>query len=144
LRFIDNTVDTSTGTIKLKASFNNTERKLWPGQFVNIKAQLELEPNRIVVPSRTLQSGPKGKYVWVVNADNTVTMRPVNAARTFPVDGIDQTVIDKGLAAGEQVISEGQMLLMPGAHVRVLENKKASAVTSVTEGTTTSAGPSGI
>ncbi len=121
LKFIDNMVDNTTGTIKLKASFNNSERKLWPGQFVNVSAQLEVEPNRIVVPSRTLQSGPQGKYVWVVNADNTVAMRPVNAERTYTVDGMDQTVIGKGLTAGEHVISEGQMLLMPGAHVRVLD-----------------------
>lgn len=133
LTFIDNTVDNTTGTIKLKATFNNGERKLWPGQFVNVNAQLELQPNRIVVPSRTLQSGPQGKYVWVVNADNTVAMRPVNAERTFPLDGISQTVIDKGLSAGEQVISEGQMLLMPGAHVRILDTKKPGAAAASAE-----------
>jgi membrane fusion protein, multidrug efflux system len=143
LKFIDNTVDTTTGTIKIKASFNNTERKLWPGQFVNVNAQLELQPNRIVIPSRTLQSGPQGKYVWVVNADNTVAMRLVNADRTVPLDGISQTVIDKGLSAGEQVISEGQMLLMPGAHVRVLDGKKAPGAASADAGTDDAAGMSG-
>jgi membrane fusion protein, multidrug efflux system len=143
LTFIDNAVDTTTGTIKLKASFNNTERKLWPGQFVNITAQLEMQPNRIVVPSRTLQSGPQGKYVWVVNGDNTVAMRLVNAERTYSLDGMDQTVIGKGLAAGEQVISEGQMLLMPGAHVRVLDGKKASGAASAAAGTDDAVGTSG-
>ncbi len=133
LKFIDNTVDTTTGTIKLKATFNNTERKLWPGQFVNVSAQLELQPNRIVIPSRAVQSGPKGKYVWVVNPDATVAMRLVNAERTYALDGVDQTVIAKGLAQGDQVISEGQMLLMPGAHVRVLDNKKGPAAASTSD-----------
>jgi multidrug efflux system membrane fusion protein len=121
LKFIDNSVDATTGTIKLKASFENTARKLWPGQFVNVRAQLGLEHGRIVVPARTLQTGPKGKYVWVKKDDSTVEMREVQVLRTFAgTSAGEQAVIGSGLRPGEMVISEGQMRLMPGAHVRLL------------------------
>jgi membrane fusion protein, multidrug efflux system len=127
LEFIDNTVDTTTGTIKLKASFDNTARKLWPGQFVNVRARLDVEQGRVVVPARTVQSGPQGKYVWVMNSDETVAMRPVQVLRNYTVAGAqDQAVIGSGLKPGETVISEGQMLLMPGAKVRVLKPKAPS------------------
>ncbi len=127
LEFIDNTVDTTTGTIKLKASFDNTSRKLWPGQFVNVRARLDVEQARVVVPARTVQSGPQGKYVWVMNSDETVAMRPVQVLRNYTVPGAaDQAVIGSGLKPGETVISEGQMLLMPGAKVRVLKQKAPS------------------
>lgn len=120
LKFIDNSVDMTTGTIKLKASFDNQARKLWPGQFVNVRSRLEVEPNRVVVPSRTVQSGPQGKYLWVMNADTSVAMRPVQVSRTYSLDGADYSVVGQGLTAGETVISEGQLMLAPGAHVRVL------------------------
>lgn len=124
LEFIDNTVDTTTGTIKLKASFDNQARKLWPGQFVNVSARLSVEQGRVVVPARTVQSGPQGKYVWVVNGDETVAMRPVQVLRNYGSRGTpDQAVIGSGLKPDERVISEGQMLLMPGAKVRVLKAK---------------------
>jgi membrane fusion protein, multidrug efflux system len=123
LRFIDNSVDATTGTIKLKASFENTARKLWPGQFVNVRAQLGIERGRVVVPSRTIQTGPRGKYVWVKKADSTVEMRDVQVLRTYTAPGTgEQAVIGSGLQAGDMVISEGQMRLMPGAHVRLLES----------------------
>jgi multidrug efflux system membrane fusion protein len=127
LEFIDNTVDTTTGTIKLKASFNNQARKLWPGQFVNVRAQLEVERGRVVVPARTVQSGPQGKYVWVMNSDETVAMRPVQVLRNYAdsASSSDQAVIGSGLKTGEMVISEGQMLLMPGTKVRVLKAKSS-------------------
>jgi multidrug efflux system membrane fusion protein len=124
-------VDTTTGTIKLKAAFENQARKLWPGQFVNVRARLDVEAGRIVVPARTVQSGPQGKYVWVVNGD-TVAMRPVQVLRNYVVNGSpDQAVIGSGLTPGETVISEGQLLLMPGAKVRVLKNQAPSATASV-------------
>jgi membrane fusion protein, multidrug efflux system len=122
LRFIDNAVDTSTGTIKLKAVFDNAHRQLWPGQFVNVRAQLAMEPNRVVVPTQTVQTGPDGKYVWVMGSDSTVKMRPVNVLRTWG----DNTVIGSGLNAGEIVISEGQMRLAPGVKVRVLKPQVAA------------------
>jgi membrane fusion protein, multidrug efflux system len=127
LEFIDNTVDTTTGTIKLKASFDNQARKLWPGQFVNVRARLDVEVGRVVVPARTVQSGPQGKYVWVVGSDETVAMRPVQVLRNYTSNGSpDQAVIGSGLKPGERIISEGQMLLMPGAKVRVLKAKSPS------------------
>ncbi len=123
LRFIDNTVDTTTGTINLKAEFPNTSGALWPGEYVNVKAQLSLENNRIVVPTSTIENGPTGKYVWVVNTGtDTVAMRPVDVVRTYkPADAAEQAVIGKGLQPGETVISEGQMRLMPGGKVRLLK-----------------------
>jgi membrane fusion protein, multidrug efflux system len=124
LRFIDSSVDTSTGMIRLKALFDNPDRVLWPGQFVNVQARLKLEHNRIVVPSRTVQTGPQGKYVWVMNQANaTVAMRPVQVLRNYqPPKASEEAVIGDGLQAGEMVISEGQMRLAPGAKVRLLKS----------------------
>ncbi|HEY3937524.1 MAG TPA: efflux RND transporter periplasmic adaptor subunit [Bryobacteraceae bacterium] len=123
LRFIDNSVDSTTGTIKLKAEFDNRNRALWPGEFVNVQAQLNVEHGRILVPSRTVQTGPQGKYVWVMNpATTTVEMRPVNVLRIYKApEAAEQSVIGSGLKAGEMVISEGQLRLMPGAKVRLLK-----------------------
>ncbi len=135
LRFIDSSVDNTTGTIKLKAEFQNADHALWPGEFVNVQARLNLEHNRITVPSRTIQTGPQGKYVWVMNpADNTVAMRPVQVLRNYtPAKADERTagekapdeeaVIGDGLRLGEMVISEGQMRLAPGAKVRMLEKQ---------------------
>jgi len=125
LRFIDNMVDTTTGTIKLKAQFANVDRVLWPGEFVNVQARLSLEHNRVVVPSRTIQTGPQGKYVWVMNgADKTVAIRPVQVLRNYtPPKATEEAVIGNGLRAGEMVISEGQMRLAPGMKVRLLKTE---------------------
>jgi membrane fusion protein, multidrug efflux system len=125
LRFIDNTVDTTTGTIKLKAEFPNTDRALWPGEFVNVQARLSLEHDRIVVPSRTIQTGPQGKYVWVMDAaHNTVAIRPVEVLRNYtPPKATEEAVIGRGLQPGEMVVSEGQMRLIPGMKVRVLKTE---------------------
>jgi multidrug efflux system membrane fusion protein len=122
LVFIDNSVDATTGTIKLKARFDNAAHALWPGQFVDVKARLNLERNRVVVPSRTVQSGPQGKFVWVMNADgSSVAIRPVNVERIFKSDKSGEiSVISSGVKPGETVISEGQMRLIPGAKVKVL------------------------
>ncbi len=122
LQFIDNTADPTTGMIKLKGRFENTGRELWPGQFINVSMQLEMERNRTLVPARTVQTGLKGKYVWVMNRqDSTVTMRFVQVLRNYtPLGGGEQAVIAAGLKPGETVISEGQSRLAPGAKVRVL------------------------
>jgi multidrug efflux system membrane fusion protein len=124
LRFIDNTVDSTTGTIKLKAEFPNTERALWPGQFVNVNTQLDLERGRVLVPARSIQNGPQGQYVWVMNpADQSAAMRTVQVLRDYTAPGQgsqEQAVLGNGVNAGEMVISEGQMQLAPGAHVRLL------------------------
>lgn len=130
LRFIDSSVDNTTGTIKLKAEFQNADHALWPGQFVNVEARLNVEHNRIVVPSRTIQTGPQGKFVWVMNpGDNTVAIRPVEVLRNYTpakAEGRasdEEAVISTGLQSGEMVVSEGQMRLAPGAKVRLLEKQ---------------------
>ena len=88
LRFIDNSVDATTGTIKLKAAFENSHRNLWPGQFVNVHAQLNVEHGRVLIPSQTVQTGPDGKYVWVMKPDATAVMRPVQVLRNFTPPGL--------------------------------------------------------
>lgn len=126
LKFIDNSVDTTTGAIKLKAEFENADRVLWPGQYVNVQARLSLQKNMVVVPSSTVETGPQGKYVWIMNSGNdTVTMRPVNVLRNYkaPRGTTEEAVIGSGLQAGDMVITEGQMRLMPGAKVRVLNKQ---------------------
>lgn len=123
LQFIDNTVDSTTGTIRLKGTFNNADRALWPGQFVNVTARLNVEQDRVLVVSQALQTGPRGKYVWILNpADATVSMRPVTVLRLYSQPGQpEKAVIGEGLQPGEQVISEGQMRLAPNAKVRLLQ-----------------------
>lgn len=121
LTFIDNTVDTSTGTIRLKSTFENSERVLWPGQFVNVRARLSTEHNRIQIPSQAVQTGPDGKYVWVVSPDSSAAMRKVRVLRNYTPPGqTEQAVIEEGIKPGEKVVLEGQLRLSPGAHVRPL------------------------
>ncbi len=106
LNFIDNTVDNTTGMVKLKAVFNNPKRALWPGQFVNVQAQIQTERGRILIPSRTLQNGPDGKYVWVMDAaNNTVAMRPVKVLRL--VQEGTGTVEEAVLAGGRKTRRDG-------------------------------------
>ncbi len=121
LTFVDNTVDTATGTIRLKAAFDNKGRALWPGQFVNVQITLATIHDAVVVPSQAVQTGQQGQFVFVIKAD-TAELRPVNAGITHK----DMTVIEKGLAPGEQVVTDGQMLLIPGAKVEIknTEDKK--------------------
>lgn len=115
ITFVDNAVDTSTGTIRLKGTFANRERKLWPGQFVNVVLTLTEEPNVIVVPSQAIQTGQEGQYVFVVKPDLTVESRPVAAGRT--ING--ETIVQKGLQADERVVTDGQLRLYPGVKVEV-------------------------
>jgi multidrug efflux system membrane fusion protein len=114
LSFIDNTVDTSTGTIMMKASFPNQDRRLWPGQFVNVVMTLTVQQDAIVVPSAAVQTGQQGQFVYVVKGDKA-ELRPV----TSGVDYEGMTVIDKGIASGEQVVTDGQMRIIPGAKVEI-------------------------
>ena len=114
--FIDNTVDTTTGTIRLKATFANEEKRLWPGQFVNVTLTLTTEPNAIVIPAQAVQSGQQGQqYVFVLKPDSTVDNRRVTVQRTQG----SESVIAKGLNPGEQVVTDGQPRLTPGAKVEV-------------------------
>ena len=115
LTFIDNTVDMTTGTIKLKGTFANKGKRLWPGQFVNAVLTLTLQPNAIVVPSQSIQTGQKGQYVFVIKNDLTVEDRPIIVGRTLN----SETVIEKGLQSGEKVVTDGQLRLVPGAKVEI-------------------------
>jgi multidrug efflux system membrane fusion protein len=110
LTFIDNAVDPTTGTIKLKGTFENKDHRLWPGQFVDVVLVLTSEPNSIVVPSQAVQTGQQGQYVFVVKPDMTADMRPVTVLRTNGNDSI----ISSGLRAGEQVITDGQLRVTNG------------------------------
>ncbi|HXE75682.1 MAG TPA: efflux RND transporter periplasmic adaptor subunit [Candidatus Xenobia bacterium] len=113
--FVDNTVDTATGTIRLKAVFPNTARRLWPGQFVNVSVRFTERPNSIVVPSSAIQTGQSGSYVFVVKSDQTVDLRPV----TTGISANGKTVIESGVNAGETVVTDGQLRLIPGAKVTI-------------------------
>lgn len=114
LVFVDNAVDSATGTIRLRARFENHDAALWPGQFVNVRLRLYDEADAILVPAEAVQTGPKGQYLYVVKPDSSVEMRGVSVART---EG-DLAVV-KGVAAGEQVVTRGALRLVPGAKVRI-------------------------
>jgi membrane fusion protein, multidrug efflux system len=113
--FVNNTVDTTTGTIQLKATFANGDNVLWPGQYADVVLTLTTEPNVVVVPSQAVQNGQNGTYVFVVKPDLTVESRPVAVARRLATE----MVIGKGLRAGERVVTDGQLRLVPGAKVEV-------------------------
>jgi membrane fusion protein, multidrug efflux system len=115
LSSIDNTIDKATGTIKMKGTFENTNRRLWPGQFVNVVLDLYVQKDAVVVPSQAIQSGQTGQYAYVIKNDLTAEMRPVVVTRTYG----NETIIEKGLAPGEQVVTDGQLLLTNGAKVQI-------------------------
>jgi len=129
LSFIDNTVDSTTGTIKLKGEFVNNDRRLWPGQFVNVTLTLNTQPNAIVVPSQAVNTGQQGQFVFVIKPDMTVETRPVTVIRS----GNGQTVIDKGVTAGERVVTDGQVRLVPGAKVEIKQAVGPQATPSSVE-----------
>jgi multidrug efflux system membrane fusion protein len=123
LTFVDNAVDPTTDTIKLKATFTNTDHRLWPGQFVRVALRLTTIPNAVVVPSVAVQTGQDGQYIFVVKQDNTVEQRPVT-----PGERVDQDmVIQKGVSVGETVVTEGQLRLEPGSKIQTRENAPAGA-----------------
>ncbi|MDD2770332.1 MAG: efflux RND transporter periplasmic adaptor subunit [Methylococcus sp.] len=115
LRFIDNAVDTTTGTIKLKATFPNKDRGLWPGQFVKVFVELGEDQNALTVPAKAVQTGPRGAYVFVVKPDQTVEMRDVVQERQQG----DEAVIGQGLEADEKVVLDGQSRLVNGVSVEI-------------------------
>jgi multidrug efflux system membrane fusion protein len=125
LALVDNQIDPTTGTIKLKASFPNDRRTLWPGQFVNVRLQIGAVHDGLTVASRVIQRGPKGFFAFVIKADNTVEMRPVETGQ----DDHGQILVTKGLNAGERVVVDGQLRLQPGTLVQATEDKTASAGT---------------
>ena len=130
LTFVDNAVDRSTGTIKLKAEFSNKERRLWPGQYINVALTLSTQADAVVIPSEAVQVGPEGQQVFVVKADKRVEVRPVTVARTNE----GEAIIAKGLQPGEQVVREGQFLLGPGARVDIKKDVKDATDTTERKG----------
>lgn len=121
LAFVDNTVDAATGTVRLRAVFPNKEKLLWPGQFVTTTVTLNEQQNALVVPSQAVQTGPKGQFVYVV-ASGIAQMRDVAVER---IDG-PRTIIAKGVAAGEQIVIQGQSRLVPGIKVNARPEGKGT------------------
>lgn len=117
LTFIDNLVDNTTGTIKLRAEFSNADRSLWPGQFVNVVMTLRTLSNVTVIPAEAIQSGQQGQFVFILKPDQTVDIRLVKPGQTVE----NKIVVESGLNPGDTVITDGQMRLVPGAHVRVVQ-----------------------
>jgi multidrug efflux system membrane fusion protein len=114
LIFVDNAVDPTTGTIKLRGQFDNKGATLWPGQFVNVRVRLFDQNDAILVPARSVQTGPEGQYVYVVKEDKTAELRRITVERT---EG--EQVVVKGLAKDEQVVTRGALRLAPGVRVEI-------------------------
>jgi membrane fusion protein, multidrug efflux system len=121
LGLVNNEILQTTGSIQLKANFNNKDNKLWPGELVNARLLLDNRHNGLTVPAAVVQQGPNGAYAWVINPDNTVSIRQIKVAQIS--DG--QALIDSGLSANERVVLDGQYKLQPGSHVIALHGKAA-------------------
>ena len=119
ITFVNSTVDATTGTIQLKGTFPNTDNLLWPGQFLDVMLTLTIQPGAIVVPAQAVQPGQQGSYVFVVKPDLSVESRKIEAGRRLE----REIIVDKGLAAGERIVTDGQLRLRPGSKVEI---KKAS------------------
>lgn len=115
LTFVDNSVDNTTGTIKLKGTFPNPDHRLWPGQFSTVTLRLAEEENAITVPTQAVQTGQDGQFVYVVSSDNRAESRPVKVARTIGGDA----VVSQGITPGETVVTDGQLRLLPGVEVQI-------------------------
>jgi multidrug efflux system membrane fusion protein len=120
--FIDNAVDPATATIKLKATFPNKDRDLWPGLFVQVSLQLSSQPDAVVVPATAVQTSQQGQYVYVVKSDRTVELRHVKLDRQQG----EEAIIASGLKGGEEIVTEGQLRLTPGAHITI-SNRSAES-----------------
>ena len=118
IAFLDNAVDQTTGTIKVRAIFDNSDAALWPGQFYTVRVKLYDQENAIIVPSRALQTGPSGQFVYVVKPDMTAEVRKVVVART---EGDVTVLAEGGVAKGEQVVVRGALRLAPGIKVNIVE-----------------------
>jgi membrane fusion protein, multidrug efflux system len=119
LTFFDNAVDMTTGTIRLKGTFPNTDHKLWPGEFVRVTLRLTTQQNAVVVPNEAVQTGQNGSFVYVVKPDRTVESRPVTTAARIDQD----LVVQSGLEVGETVVTEGQLRLAPGSRVALRDGR---------------------
>ena len=123
LEVLDNQIDATTATVKLKAVFTNSNYDLWPGQFVNVRLLLGTKDGAVTAPARAIQRGPNGSYVYVIGAEETVAMRPVKVGATED----DWTLVETGLEAGDRVVVDGQYRLQPGAKVQVTKDLAESA-----------------
>ena len=112
LLLIDNQIDQTTSTIRLKASFANDDERLWPGEFVHLRIKVDTRKDAVTIPPAALQRGPNGFYAWVIGRD-TAEQRPIEAS---PVND-NVTIVTKGLTAGEKVVVAGQYRLQHGSHV---------------------------
>jgi len=130
LQVIDNQIDTSTGTFKLRSQFPNVDNTLWPGQFVNVQLKVSTTAGGLVIPAQAVQRGPDGDYVYQLQADKTVKMQPVTVANEV---GASKVMISKGLAVGDQVVTEGQFRLKPGSKVQALKPGEVPAAPSAAE-----------
>ncbi len=122
LATIDNMIDQTTATYRLKAMFDNGDEALWPGEFVNARLLLEVRKDAVVVPPVAVQRGPRGLFAWVLKADNTVEPRPITTGSTTG----DRTIVTSGLAAGERVVTDGQYKLQTGAAVTIMPPRAAA------------------
>jgi multidrug efflux system membrane fusion protein len=123
LTFLNNTVDTATGTIQLMATFPNRDNVLWPGEFLDVQLQLGVEPHAIVVPAAAVQTSQQGNYVYVVEQNGTAKMQPVTSTRSYR--GL--AVIQQGVQPGEQVIVNGQIRVIPNSPVKVVQTVPTQA-----------------
>ncbi|TAL98831.1 MAG: efflux RND transporter periplasmic adaptor subunit [Rhodanobacter sp.] len=130
LKVIDNQIDTSTGTFRLKSEFNNEHNELWPGQFVNVQLLVNTVDGGLVIPSQAVQRGPDGDYVYQVQGDNTVKMQPIVVAGEV---GDSHVMVGSGLKVGEQVVTEGQFRLKPGSKVNPLKPGEVPAAPTAAE-----------
>lgn len=126
LTFVDNTVDNTTGTIKLKGTFANSDHRLWPGQFSTVAVRLSEEENAVVVPSPAVQDGQAGQFVYVVGADMSAENRPVKVARTIG----NSSVISQGVKPGETVVTDGQLRLFPGLKVQIKSDTNSTGASN--------------
>jgi multidrug efflux system membrane fusion protein len=124
LAFLDNAVDSLTGTVTAKARFENQTNSLWPGEYVHVSVELEVQPDAMAIPTKALQSGQQGNYVFVVGGDRIAKVRQVSTGRVVG----ELTTIDKGLEAGDQVVVDGQSRLTPNAKVDVRSAPEAKTV----------------
>lgn len=124
LLLIDNQIDQATSTIRLKARFPNEDSRLWPGEFVRVRAQVDTQKNAVTIPPPALQRGPHGFYAWVIKPDNKVEQRAIEAT----LADTDTVIVTKGLNAGERVVVNGQYRLQPGARVDAKADAKPETV----------------
>jgi membrane fusion protein, multidrug efflux system len=128
LAAIDNQANTTSGTIGLKAIFSNSNRRLWPGMFVNVRVVTQMQDNGLTIPLEAVQQGPQGQYVFVVGPDHKVSMQPVSVRETLN----GEVLIDKGLSTGETVVVRGQYRLTPGTTVSLANPNNPAAVPNPT------------